>query len=360
MRVQGKTHYAGIYCMKQKLRIAQVAPVATTIPAPKGGSVESVTALLTEELVRRGHEVSLFATGNTKTSANLVATFPHGYWEDQDMWPWEHYEMVNLAAACERADDFDIVHYQAAYYPMSTAFSRLIRTPMMQTIHHQPVPEQVALWKYHAESNFVAISEFQRAALTGLNCVGVVPHGIDMDSFPFSATAEDYLVFLGRSTYGKGVLPAIEVAKRVGMRLILAAPPNDYYHESVEQHVDGRLIEYVGELNHQEKTALLGGAKAMLYPMQIGEPFGLVLIEAMACGTPVAALNLGAVPEIVRSGVSGYATDTLDELIEKLPAIFSLPRAAVRRHAEENYSVAAMTNGYLSIYERVLSNQSNN
>lgn len=340
--------------MKQHLRIAQVAPVATSIPAPKGGSVESVTALLTEELVKQGHAVTLFATGTTKTSAKLVATFPRGYWEDQDMWPWEHYEMVNLAAACERAEEFDVIHYQAAYYPMSTAFSRLIRTPMLQTIHHQPVPEQVALWKYHAESNFVAISEFQRQALTDLNCVGVVPHGIEMECFPFSATTEDYLVFLGRFTYGKGVLQAIEIARRVGMRLILAAPENDYYHEVVKQQVDGHLIEYAGELNHEQKTALLGGAKALLYPMQMGEPFGLVLIEAMACGTPVAALNLGAVPEIVCPGVSGYASDTLEELIEKLPAVFALSRTEVRRYVEEKYSGTAMTNGYLTVYERVL------
>ncbi|MFN7926406.1 MAG: glycosyltransferase family 4 protein [Blastocatellia bacterium] len=340
--------------MNPKLRIAQVAPVATSIPAPKGGSVESVTALLTEELVARGHDVTLFATGNTKTSAKLHATFPHGYWQDQDMWPWEHYEMVNLAAACERADDFDVIHYQAAYYPMSTAFSRLIRTPMVQSIHHQPPPEQVALWKYHAESYWVAISEYQRSAMKGLNCVGVVPHGIDMHNFPFSDQTEDYLVFLGRFTYGKGILPAIEIAKRVGMPLRIAAPENDYYHEEVKQHVDGKLIQYLGELNQEEKTALLGGAKAMLYPMQQPEPFGLVLIEAMACGTPVAAMNLGAVPEIVIDGVSGYAAQTLDELVAHLPQVFALPRVAVRDYVEHKFSVATMTDGYVDVYERIV------
>lgn len=340
--------------MKQKLRIAQVAPVATSIPAPRGGSVESITALLTEELVRRGHDVTLFATGNTKTSAKLIATFPHGYWQDQDMWPWEHYEMVNLAAACERAEEFDIIHYQAAYYPMSTAFSRLIRTPMVQSIHHQPPPEQVALWHYHAESNWVAISEYQRAALAGLNCVGVVPHGIDLDQFPFSDKTEDYLVFLGRFTYGKGVLQAIEVAKRIGMPLLMAAPENEYYHETIKQHVDGKLIQYLGELNQQEKTKLLGGANAMLYPMQLPEPFGLVLIEAMACGTPVAALNLGAVPEIVRDGVSGFASSTLDELVASLPDVMALPRAAVRNYVEHKFTVSTMTDGYEDVYERIV------
>lgn len=340
--------------MNNKLRIAQVAPVATSIPAPKGGSVESVTALLTEELVRRGHDVTLFATGNTVTSAKLHATFPHGYWQDQDMWPWEHYEMVNLAAACERAADFDVIHYQAAYYPMSTAFTRLIRTPLVQSIHHQPPHEQVALWQYHPESNWIAISEYQRSALVGLKCVGVVPHGIDLENFPYSEQPADYLVFLGRFTYGKGILQAIEVAKRAGMPLKIAAPENDYYHEEVKQQVDGRQIQYLGELNHAEKTALLGGAKALLYPMQLPEPFGLVLIEAMACGTPVAALNLGAVPEIVVDGVSGFVSQTLDELLARLPQVFALPRAAVRAYVEQKFSVSTMTAGYEAMYRRIV------
>ncbi|HZS08535.1 MAG TPA: glycosyltransferase family 4 protein [Blastocatellia bacterium] len=340
--------------MTKKLRIAHVAPVATTIPASKGGSVEQVTALLTEELVRRGHDVTLFATGNTVTSARLAAVFPHGYWEDIDMWPWEHYEMINLAAACERADEFDVIHYQAAYYPMSTAFSRLIRTPMVQTLHHQPYPEQVALWKYHAESNFVAISEYQRSALGGLNCVATVHHGIDVGEFPFSAAPEDYLVFLGRFTAGKGILQAIEIARRVGMRLIIAAPENEYFHEFVKQHIDGRVIEYVGELDHADKTKLLGGARAMLYPVQAGEPFGLVLIEAMACGTPVAALRLGAVPEIVIDGVSGASASDIDELIERLPEVMALPRGRVRSHVESKFSVEAMTDGYVELYERIV------
>src|SRR5262245_61211142 len=344
--------------MNRKVRIAHVAPVATTIPAAKGGSVEQVTALLTEELVRRGHDVTLFATGNTQTSAQLAATFPLGYWDDQDLWPWEHYEMVNLAAACERADEFDIIHYQAAYYPMSTAFSRLVKPPMVQTLHHQPYPEQVALWRYHAETNFVAISEYQRRAITDLNCVGTIYHGIDIENFPFRAEPEDYLVFLGRFIAGKGVVEAIEVARRVGMRLLIAAPENDYFHEMVKQHIDGHQIEYVGEIGHQAKTELLGGAKAMLYPVQAGEPFGLVLIEAMACGTPVAALNLGAVPEIVEDGIGGHVTSSLDEMIEKLPEVFALPRERVRSYVESKFSVAAMTDGYEAVYSRLVSSPS--
>lgn len=339
---------------KRKLRIAHVAPVATTIPAPKHGSVEQVTALLTEELVRRGHEVTLFATGNTRTTARLHATLPHGYWEDIDMWPWEHYELTNLAAACERADEFDVIHYQAAFYPMSLAFSRLVKTPMVHTLHHQPYPEQVALWSRYPEANLVAISDYQRSALVGLNCAATIYHGMEMSEFTFSDQPKDYLAFLGRFTAGKGVLQAIEIAKRAGERLLMAAPEDEYYHEVIKPHVDGEQIVYVGELNHAGKVELLCGAKASLYPNQVGEPFGLVLTEAMACGTPVAALNVGAVPEIVINGVSGYAANTLDELIENLPAVYALPRAAVRQYAEDRFSAQAMTDGYEALYSRLV------
>jgi glycosyltransferase involved in cell wall biosynthesis len=338
----------------RKLRIAHIAPVATTIPAAKSGSVELVSALLTEELVRRGHDVTLFATGSTRTSARLHAAFPQGYWEDMNMWPWEHYELVHLAAACERADQFDVIQYQAAYYPMSIAFSRLIKTPMVHTLHHQPFPEQRDLWLSYPEANLVAISKFQRSALEGLNCAAVIPHGIDLENFPFSDATDDFLLFFGRFTEGKGPLQAIEIARRVGMRLLMAAPESDYYYEAVQPHVDGDQIVYLGELGHEEKTELIGRARAMLYPMQMGEPFGLVLIEAMACGTPVAALNKGAVPEIVVDGVSGYATETVDELIEALPKVMALPRAGVRRHIENHFSVQAMTDGYESLYTRLV------
>jgi glycosyltransferase involved in cell wall biosynthesis len=345
---------------KQKLKIAHVVPVATPIPAPLGGSVEQVSYLLTEELVRRGHAVTLFATGNTQTSARLAALFPHGYYEDLDMWPWEHYEMMNLAAACERADEFDVIHYEAAYYPMSTVFSRLVKTPLSQTIHLQPPPEQVALWRYYAEANFVAISAYQRHALEGLNCAATIFHGLDLANFPFRDMPEEYLVFLGRFTPGKGILQAIEVAKRTGLRLKMAAAETEYYYEEVKQHVDGRQIEYLGELGHADKVRLLGGARTLLYPIQTAEPFGLVLTEAMACGTPVVALNKGAVPEIVINGLSGYVVETLDEMVERLPEVMALPRESVRWHAEAHFSAEAMTDGYEELFYRLAAAKTGN
>jgi glycosyltransferase involved in cell wall biosynthesis len=339
------------------MRIAQVAPVATKIPPPKSRSVELITSLLTEGLVERGHEVTLFATGDSNTKANLRAVFPHGYCLDEKMYPWEFYEMVNLSAACEQAADFDIIHYQAAYYPMSLAFTRLVDTPFIQTVHHYPYPSETNLWKHYPKANFVAVSQCQAKALEGLNCLGVVYHGVETKAFTFNPKPDDYLLFLGRFTPGKGVLEAIEMAKRLGIKLLVAAPESDYFHQAVKQQVDGKLIEYVGEVDQAEKNKLLGGALALLYPVQEAEPFGLVMIEAMACGTPVLARNKGAVTEIVENGVNGYKVETLDEMFEIFPKVLQLDRAKVRASAVERFDVEQMVDGYIKIYEQILQSE---
>jgi glycosyltransferase involved in cell wall biosynthesis len=336
------------------LRIAHIAPVATTIPPPKSGSVETMTSLLTEGLVARGHDVTLFATGDSTTSAQLHATYPHGYWHDLNMWPWELYEMLNLAAAVERAADFDIIHYEAAYYPMSLAFVRLSPIPIVQTLHHSPSVEEVKLWSRYPEAPFVAISSEQARLLDGLNVIDTVLHGIDTDSFTLREQPDDYLLFLGRFTEGKGVLPAIEIAKRVGMRLILAAAEDDYYHQHVAPHVDGRHIIYFGEADHAAKNKLYGGARALLYPIQSREPFGLVLAEAMACGTPVAALDRGAVREIVDDGVTGIVFADLEQMVNDLRRVFDLDRRRVRDRAVERFGIARMVEEYIGVYHRLV------
>lgn len=341
--------------MTRPLRIAQVAPVATAIPPAKSGSIETVTFLLTEGLVSRGHDVTLFATGGSRTSARLHALYDKGYREDPDIWPWELCEMLNLAAAVERAEAFDVIHYQAEYYPLSLAFVRLCPTLVVQTLHHAPSEPEVAHWsRYAAEAPFIAISHEQARMMSGLEIAGVVYHGIDSEPLPFNAHPEDYLLFLGRFTEGKGVLPAIEVARRCGMRLLLAAAENDYYREQVAPHVDGERIVYVGEVDRDAKARLLGSARALVYPVQTAEPFGLVVAEAMICGTPVAALACGAVTEIVDDGVNGGVFGTLDALVAGLPAVLALDRATVRRTAVERFSVDRMVDGYLDIYSRLV------
>jgi glycosyltransferase involved in cell wall biosynthesis len=339
------------------MRVAQVGPVATAIPPPRSSSVELMTSLLTEGLVAAGHQVTLFATGTSMTKASLHATFPRGYADDPSMWPWEACELFNLAAAVERASQFDIIHCQAMSWPMALPFSRLCGTPLVQTLHHAPMAAEIALWSRYPDVPYIAISREQARLLDGLNVVGVVGHAIDTGAFAFRATPDDYLVFLGRFTEGKGVLPAIDIARRTGMRLLLAAADNDYYRDVVAPHVDGSAVSYVGEVGHAAKVALLGGARALLYPVQTGEPFGLVLAEAMACGTPVAALDRGAVREVVDDGVTGGIYDSVDALAAALPSVLALDRAGVRRRAVEKFGISRMVSEYVSVYEQVVASR---
>jgi len=340
--------------MNAPLKIAHVGPVATAIPPPKSGSVEQMTSLLTEGLVARGHDVTLFATGNSTTGARLHATFEHGYWEDEHMWPWELYEMLNLAAAVERARDFDLVHYEAAYFPISLAFARLCPVPLVQTLHHSPTTAEVALWSRYPQVGFVAISDEQARLLAGVSVVGTVLHGIDTARFTFREKPDDYLLFLGRFTEGKGVLQAIEVARKTGIRLIMAAADEAYYREKVAQHVDGQHIVYYGEAGFEEKVKLYGGARALLYPIQAREPFGLVLAEAMACGTPVAALDRGAVREVVDDRITGVVFSDLDAMVAGLDTVLCLDRRRVHEQAVARFGVDRMVRGYEDVYRHVL------
>ena len=336
-----------------RLRIAQVAPVAQSVPPVKSGSIETMTALLVDGLVSRSHDVTLFASGSSITKARLHAVFDRGYCEDSSIWPWELCELFNLAAAVEQAAAFDVIHYQAEYSPMSLAFSRLSATPVVQTLHHSPTAPEIALWLRYRDAPFVAVSQHQARALAGLNVVAVIPHAIDTAVYPFRSTPDDYLLFLGRFSEGKGVLHAIEAARRTRMRLILAAAENEYYRQVIAPLVDEDQIVCAGEVGHTEKAALLGGARALLYPVQLGEPFGLVMAEAMACGTPVAALDRGAVREVVDEGTTGRVFDSLDALVEGLPNVLALDRGVVRARAMERFNPDRMVDAYLSVYARL-------
>jgi glycosyltransferase involved in cell wall biosynthesis len=336
------------------LRIAQVAPVATSVPPPRSGSIESLTALLTDGLVAAGHQVTLFATGESRTRAALHATFARGNREDPQNWPWELCETINVSAAIERAASFDVIHYQAKYHPFALPFGRLAGIPVIVTLHHAPSADEVALWgRHYPDTPFTAISHAQARSMTGLRVAGIVPHAIDVSAFPFTSEARGYLLFLGRFVEGKGVLQSIDVARRSNMPLVLAAEANDYYREKVAPHVDGTSVVYAGEVSDDAKAALLGGANALLYPVQAGEPFGLVLAEATTCGTPVAALNRGAVPEVVEDGVTGGVFESIDALVAGLPRVLALDRARVRQVAAERFGVARMVAGYEALYRHL-------
>ena len=341
----------------EPMRIAVVGPVAQSIPPTRSGSVETVTALLTDGLVARGHEVTLFAAGSSTTTAKLHTTYSLGYHEDNSMWPWELCELFNLAAAVERAAEFDVIHYQAEYAPISLAFTRLSPTPVVLTVHHAPTPPEVALWSCYPEAPFVAISAAQGQLLAGLNVVGTIHHAVDTATFVLHPQPDDYLVFLGRFTEGKGVLQAIDIARRTGLRLVLAAAANDYYRNVVAPMVDGRRIVYAGEVDVAAKVTLLGGARALLYPVQSSEPFGLVMAEAMACGTPVAALRRGAAGELVDDGVTGGIFDSLDALVDGLQRVLALDRSTIRSRAVERFGSDRMVEAHVEVYSRLVTDR---
>ena len=336
------------------LRIALVAPVAQSVPPARSGSIESLTALLVDGLVSRGHAVTLFATGSSHTKATLHATFERGYHDDPSLWPWELCELFNLAAAVERGAAFDIIHYQSEFAPMSLALSRLSPVPLLQTLHHAPTQPEVALWSRYPEAPFVAISAAQKQLLAGLNVVGTIHHAVDTATFVLQPQPDDYLLFLGRFTAGKGVLQAIDVARRTGLRLVLAAAVNEYYEDVVAPLVDGREVVYAGEVDLAAKVALLGGARTLLYPVQSGEPFGLVLAESMACGTPVAALRRGAVGEIVDDDVTGGVFESLDALVDGLPRVLALDRNQVRTRAVVRFGPDRMVEAHVEVYSRLV------
>jgi glycosyltransferase involved in cell wall biosynthesis len=334
--------------MAERLRIAQVAPIAGPVVPESGRSVEQLVWLLTEELVRRGHSVTLFATGDSQTSAALHAVYPRGYDDDEDLWEWRLHESMHMAAAFERAHEFDVIHSHAYYFALP--FTRLVSTPVVHTYHVLFDADVLRLYARYPEVHVAALSDYQRRTLDGRPNVGVVHNGIDTGTFPFNPVRGDYLLFLGRIMYSKGPLEAIRLAQKVGMRLIIAGPPEEGFETDIAPLLDGPSMEYIGPVDACRRNRLLAGAAALLYPILDPEPFGLVMVEAMACGTPVLAYNRGAVPEIVENGVTGYYAGDLDALAARLPAALELDRTRVRRCAVERFDYRRMVDDYVALY----------
>ena len=341
--------------MGDRLRIAQVAPIAVPVTADSTGSIEQLVFLLTEELVRRGHEVTLFATGDSQTSAALRAVYPRGYEEDEALWSWEFHETLHAAAAFERARAFDIIHSHVYHYALP--LSRLVETPAVHSYHVLPDDDVVRAYARYPEAHLVAISDYQRRVFTDSPDVAVVHHGIDTESFPFNPARGDYLAFVGRIIPGKGTVEAVHLARQAGVRLVLAGPRDDedegYFDSQVAPLIDGRNVTYIGPVDRNERGSFLAGAAALLYPITEPEPFGLVMVEAMACGTPVVAAELGAVPELVDNGVTGYYTQDGEPSTALIPAALALDRARVRQTAVARFDYRRMVSGYEAVYRRL-------
>jgi glycosyltransferase involved in cell wall biosynthesis len=334
-----------------KLRIAELAPVAMPVRPGENDSIEQLVSLLTEELVRRGHEVALFAVGDSVTSAELRSCYAHGYRESEEIWDWRVPETLNAAFAFEEGSAFDVMHSHS--YHFALPFTRFVSTPVVHTYHVQLGPEVLQGFGRYPEAHLVAISNFQRSELEGLSDVPVIHNGIDTGAFPFSAERGGYLAFLGRMIPSKGAGEAVRVARELDLPLIMAGPSTEWFEREVRPAIDDRHVRYEGEVDAAGRNELLAGAAALLYPITYPEPFGLVMIEAMACGTPVAAFGVGAVPEVVEQGVSGCWVSPGDGLAGAVQSAVELDRRRVRQAAVERFDYRVMVDAYERLYRRL-------
>jgi glycosyltransferase involved in cell wall biosynthesis len=339
------------------MRIAQVTPLWERVPPPAYGGIELVVSLLTDELVRRGHEVTLFATGDSITLAKLESIHPRAIRLDPTVKEYQVYETLLLSHVYERADEFDIIHSHLGYATLP--YAQFSKTPTIHTLHGVFTSDNEKMYTHARSQPFVSISDAQREPRMGLNYQATVYNGIDVDSYKFYETPneEPYLAFLGRLSPEKGPHLAIEIAKRTGWRLKMAGKVDivdqEFYETELKPHIDGEQIQYVGEANHVQKNTLMGGAVATLFPITWKEPFGLVMVESMASGTPVIGMKLGSAPEVINHGKTGFLCETVDQCVEALGRIYDIDRADCRQHVIDNFSAQRMTDGYEDVYRQL-------
>jgi glycosyltransferase involved in cell wall biosynthesis len=337
------------------MRIAQVSTLASPVRQHAYGSVESLIWLLTRELARLGHQVTVFGAAGSEADGELVETLPGPYGEKGSPDDWHLCEWVNLCAAVQQSGRFDVLHSHA--YLWGIPLEPLSDAPMVHTLHIVPDDDSARLWARGPNACVTAISQHQWSVFPHLRPAGIIPHGVDARQFTFREVPENYVCYLGRFAPGKGAGLAITAARAAGVRLLMAGPTSPYFREKVQPLIDGKTVEYVGFVKGAERDQLLGGAKALVYPIEFPEAFGLVLVEAMLCGTPVAAMRLGAVPEIINESATGFSVESADQLPRAITKCFSLDRRRVRREAEERFSVERMARRYLHVFEQVVARQ---
>jgi len=333
------------------MRIAQISTLSAPVRRETGGSVESLIWLLTRELIRLGHEVTVFAASDSQVEGELVATLPGPYGAAGSLDDWHLCEWVNLCRAVEQSGRFDVLHSHA--YLWGIPLEPFARAPMVHTTHIVPDENSARIWQMSHGSSVTAISRHQWSAFPKLQPAAVIPHGVDVSQFTLREQPDDYACYLGRFTSGKGPLQAIEAARRLGLRLIMAGPESRYFREHIRPLIDRRAVEYVGYVSGAERDKLLGGAKVLLYPIQYPEAFGLVVIEAMLCGTPTAAMRLGATTEIVEEGVTGCTASSQEQFLTAVSQCLTLDRRQIRKRAEQRFSAERMAQDYVHVYERL-------
>lgn len=334
------------------MRIAMLAPISWRVPPKHYGPWERVVSVLTEGLVARGIDVTLFATGDSITRAKLISVCPRPYSEDPTLDP-KVWEAMHISTAFERATEFDLIHNHFDFLPLS--FSGLIQTPVLTTIHGFSSERILPVYeKYNGRAFYVAISNADRSSK--LSYLATVYHGIPLEEFTLRQNRGDYLLFFGRIHPEKGTAEAIEVARRSKRPLVIAGIVQDheYFKHEVEPHIDGDRVRYIGSVGPELRDEVLGGAYALLHLISFDEPFGLSMVEAMACGTPVIAYPRGSVPEIIRHEETGFIVNSVDAALEALDLIPQLDAARLRKYVEENFSRERMVENYIKVYEGVL------
>jgi len=329
-----------------------LAPISWRVPPRHYGPWELFVSLLTEGLVARGVDVTLFATADSETSARLVGSAPTGYSEDPTL-DAKVWEALHIAGVFERAGEYDLIHNSFDFLPL--VFSRLVSTPVVTTIHGFSSERILPVYRrYNDHVHYVAISDADRHP--SLTYAATIHHGIDMAQFPFHATPEDSLLFFGRIHPDKGVEEAIDAARRADLPLTMAGIVQDegYFAERVEPHLDGDHVEYVGPVGAAMRGELLGRASALMHLINFDEPFGFSVIEAMACGTPVIARRRGSMPELIRDGENGCLVEPGDDPLPAVARARRLDRTGVRASVEQRFDVARMVEDYLGLYRRIV------
>jgi glycosyltransferase involved in cell wall biosynthesis len=334
------------------MRVAMLSSISWRTPPRAYGPWELVTSLLTEALVERGVDVTLFATLDSLTKGKLDGVCPAGYSEDQSL-NAKVWEALHIAHLFERADEFDLIHNQADFLPL--IFADMVDTPIVTTIHgfssHNILP---AYQRYNDRSAYVAISEADRDP--SLEYAATIHHGIPIEDFSFDGEGSDDLLFFGRFHADKGAGEAIRAARAAGRRLVMAGIVQDaeYFAREAAPFIDERNVEYRGVLGGADRTRALGEAHAMLHLIGFDEPFGLSVVEAMACGTPVIAYRRGSMPELIDDGVTGFLVDSFDEAVAAIDRVGELDRAACRQAVAERFTVGLMADRYLELYRKLL------
>lgn len=338
------------------MRIAQVAPLFESVPPRLYGGTERVVSYLTEALVAQGHDVTLFATADSLTRARLVAGAPHGLRLDGRSRDHEEPHRALLDKVLRRRDTFDVIHFHTdcMHFPLT----RHLGVPHLTTLHGRlDLPEVAAALREYPDIPLVSISDAQRTPVPWARWLATVYHGLPRETFRFSGEPGSCLAFLGRISPEKGCDRAIDIARRLGRTLRIAAKvdPADeaYFNAEIRPLLTHPLVEYIGEIGEREKSEFLGQAAALLFPIDWPEPFGLVMIEAMACGTPVVAFRRGSVPEIIEPGVTGFIVDSIDEAVRATERALLLDRRRCRQRFEQRFTAGRMARDYLSVYERL-------